>query len=73
MNRNIFEDMKQRLGCKEISDLPYQKRAVWEMVKALPPESYPSEQLEDFSRYVFGVKFSILTEVMGLRKGRDET
>ena len=36
---------------------------VYEM-KRLPLADYPKQQLEDFSRYVFGVKYAILTEVM---------
>ena len=33
-------------------------------MKRLPLAEYPKQQLEDFSRYVFGVKYAILTEVM---------
>ena len=29
MKTDIFEDMKDCIGCKNISDLPYRKRAVW--------------------------------------------
>lgn len=68
MESTIFEEMKQRLGCEEVSDLREHRRTVWNILKTLPLESYPKEQLEDFSRHVFGVKFSILTEVM---KGRE--
>ena len=55
---------RQGIGCSYISDLPYYKRAVWFEMKRLPLVDYPKQQLEDFSRYVFGVKYAILTEVM---------
>lgn len=71
MNTNIFEDMKQRVDCTHISDLPNYKREVWQELKKLPPSVYPLNQLEDFSRSVFGVRYSILTAVMEQQKGRD--
>ena len=48
MKTDIFEDMKERVGCENISDLPYRKRAVWEEIKRLSPTAYPKEQLEKF-------------------------
>lgn len=33
MKTDIFEDMKERVGCENISDLPYRKRMVWEIIK----------------------------------------
>lgn len=64
MKRDIFADMQARIGCRYISDLPYQKRAVWFELKRLPLADYEEAQLEDFSRYVFGVRYSILKAVM---------
>ena len=49
MKIDIFEDMKEHVGCDNISDLPYRKRAVWEEIKRLSPTAYPKEQLEKFS------------------------
>lgn len=63
---DIFSDMQARIGCQYISDLPDYKRAVWSEMRRMPTGNYPREQLEDFSRYVFGVKYSILKEVMKL-------
>lgn len=71
MNTDIFEDMKQCVGCADISDLPNYKREVWQELKKLPPSAYPLNQLENFSRSVFGVRYSILTAVMEQQKGRD--
>ena len=64
MNRDIFEDMRQRLACSYISDLPYHKRAVWVELKKLCLSDYPMKQLEDFSRYVFGVHYSTIAEAL---------
>lgn len=67
---DIFNDMQQRIGCQYISDLPYRKREVWHELRRMPLGDYPAEQLEDFARYVFGVRYSILKEVMeGLEAG----
>lgn len=33
MKIDIFEDVKERVGCDNISDLPYRKCAVWEEIK----------------------------------------
>lgn len=71
MNTDIFEDMKQLVGCTNISDLPNYKREVWQELKKLPPSAYPLNQLADFSRSVFGVRYSILIAVMEQQKGRD--
>lgn len=30
MKTDIFEDMKECIGCNDVSDLPYRKREVWE-------------------------------------------
>ena len=63
--------MKQWIGCTYISDLPYHKREVWQEFKKLPPRSYPLNQLEDFSLYVFNVKYPILMEILKKMKGSD--
>lgn len=64
--KDIFEDMREKIGCPFISDLPGYKRAVWFEMRRMALGDYPQEQLEDFSRYVFGVKFSVLKDVMAL-------
>ena len=60
MKTDIFEDMKERVGCENISDLPYRKRMVWEIIKQHSPLDYPKEQLEKFSHYVFGVDYAVI-------------
>ena len=46
MKTDIFEDMKDYIGCNDVSDLPYRKREVWEEIKRQLPLKYPKEQLE---------------------------
>ena len=45
MKTDIFEDMKDYIGCNDVSDLPYRKREVWEEIKRQLPLKYPKEQL----------------------------
>ena len=61
---DLFEDMQAKIGCQYLSDLPYYKRAVWYELRRMPLGEYGQEQLEDFARYVFGVRYSVLKEVM---------
>ena len=63
---DIFRDMQAKIDCRYISDLPYYKRAVWYELRRMPLAEYETEQLEDFARYVFGVRYSILKDVMAL-------
>lgn len=60
MKTDIFEDMKDCIGCHDVSDLPYHKREVWEEIKRQLPLTYPKEQLEKFSHYVFGVDYAVI-------------
>ena len=46
LKTDIFEDMKELVGCDNISDLPYRKRAFWEEIKRQSQLTYPKEQLE---------------------------
>ena len=70
--KDIFEDMQAKIGCPYISDLPYHKRMVWHEMKRLPLADYDTKQLEDFSRYVFGMSWQTLQAVMEQQKGREE-
>ena len=67
MKTDIFEDMKERVGCENISDLPYRKRMVWEIIKQHSPLDYPKEQLEKFSHYVFGVDYAVIMGILDMR------
>ena len=61
---DLFKEMQAKIGCQYISNLPYYKRAVWYELRRLPLTDYQEKQLEDFARYVFGVRYSILKDVM---------
>ena len=62
--KDIFSDMQAKVGCMYISDLPNHKRLVWNEIKRIHISDYDRKQLEDFSRYVFGVSWRILQMVM---------
>ena len=69
---DIFKDMQAKVGCEYISDLPSYKRKVWQEMKRLNPADYEERQLEDFSKYVFGMSYQTLKDVMKQQKGREE-
>ena len=57
---DIFKDMQAKVGCDYISDLPSYKRKVWQEMKRLNPADYEERQLEDFSKYVFGMSYQTM-------------
>ena len=61
---DLSKEMQAKIGCQYLSDLPYYKRAVWYELRRMPLGEYGQEQLENFARYVFGVRYSVLKEVM---------
>lgn len=61
---DLFKEMQAKIGCQYLSDLPYYKRAVWYELLRMPLGEYDQEQLENFARYVFGVRYSVLKGVM---------
>ena len=61
---DLFKEMQAKIGCQYLSDLPYYKRAVWYELRRMPLGEYGQEQLENFARYVFGVRYSVLKDVM---------
>lgn len=64
MGKDIFEVMRDHIGCTYISDLPYHRKSVWYKLKMIDIEDYPSEQVEDFSIYVFGIEYGVLKEML---------
>lgn len=62
--KDIFTDIQAKIGCAYISDLPYHKRVVWHEMKRLNLADYTTRQLEDFSRYVFGVPYAVIAEAL---------
>ena len=69
---DIFKDMQAKVGCDYLSDLPSYKRKVWHEMKRLNLADYEERQLEDFSKYVFGMSYQTLKDVMKQQKGREE-
>ena len=61
---DVFKDMQVKVGCDYLSDLPSYKRKVWHEMKRLNPANYEERQLEDFSKYVFGMSYQTLQDVM---------
>lgn len=69
---DIFKDMQVKTGCEYISDLKNQKRIIWREMKRINLKSYDIKQLEDFSKYVFGLSYETLQAVMNQQKGREK-
>ena len=63
---DIFKDMQANVGCDYISNLPSYKRKVWHEMKRLPLTNYDIKQLEDFSKYVFGMSYQSLYGRVGV-------
>lgn len=57
-------DMQAKIGCAYLFDLLCCKREVWFEMKRLCLSDYPEKQLEDFSRYVFGVPYATIQETL---------
>ena len=65
---DIFKDMQVNVGCEYLSDLPSYKRKVWQEMKRLNTADYEERQLEDFSKYVFGMSYQTIQDVMKQQK-----
>ena len=73
MKTDIFENMKDYIGCNDVSDLPYRKREVWKKSNDRYLLQYPKEQLEKFSHYVFGVDYAVIMGILDMMKGSGQT
>ena len=69
---DIFKAMQAKVGCEYISDLPSYKCKVWHEMKRLNLADYEERQVEDFSKYVFGMSYQTIKDVMKQQKGREE-
>ena len=54
-------------GVKSLS-----RRQMWHEMKRLNLADYEERQLEDFSKYVFGMSYQTIKDVMKQQKGREE-
>lgn len=66
MGKDIFEVMQEHIGCTYISDLLYHRKSVSQKLKIIDMEEFPAQQLDDFSYYVFGIKYIVLKELLSL-------
>lgn len=66
--KDIFEEMRERVGCTYISDLPYYKAEAWARLKEIEGQCSIKE-LDEFCRYTFSVNYQLLNEIMQ-RKGK---
>ena len=55
--QDLFERMKNCIGCTYISDLPRYRYEVWEKMK------YTLKQLDDFCEYVFGIRYWMVKQM----------
>lgn len=62
-NNDIFQDMKERIACEYISDLPSHRYQIILEIKKLNLSKYDKKQLEDFSVYVFGFPYEVLKRI----------
>lgn len=62
--KDIFDDMHIIIRCEYISDLRQHQLMVLYELGRMNLSSYSQENLEDFSRYVFGVGYGTLKQMM---------
>ncbi len=54
MERDLFEEVRHRVGCMYISDLPLLKAETDVALHEICLEHYPEWEVADFMYYVFG-------------------
>jgi hypothetical protein len=59
MARDIFEDVRIKVGCEFISDLPNRKRDVFAAMRKINFSDYTQEKIIEFLEYVFQEKLII--------------
>ena len=62
-NLDLFERMKNCIGCTYISDLPRYRYEVWEKMKRISLDQYTLKQLDDFCEYVFGIRYWMVKQM----------
>lgn len=61
--QDLFERMKNCIGCTYISDLPRYRYEVWEKMKRISLDQYTLKQLDDFCEYVFGIRYWMVKQM----------
>lgn len=53
---DLFEEMRRKVGCTYISDLPQNRDALFRELDTIDLNSYPKHIIVDFLQYVFCVR-----------------
>ena len=61
--QDLFERMKNCIGCTYISDLPRYRYEVWEKMKRISLDQYTLKQLDDFCEYVVGSRYWMVKQM----------
>lgn len=61
--QDLFEKMKNCIGCTCISDLPRYRYEIWEKMKRMELEKYPLKHLDDFCEYVFEIRYWMVKQM----------
>lgn len=61
--QDLFERMKNCIGCTYISDLPRYRYEVWEKMKRISLDQYTLKQLDDFCEYVLGIRYWMVKQM----------
>lgn len=61
---DIFDDVYAMVGCDYISDLRYNQFTIIHILEHIDLSLYSYDNLEDFSDYVFGLKYAELKAIL---------
>lgn len=53
---DLFEEMRRKVGCTYISDLPRNRNAVFRELDTIALDGYPKHIVVDFLQYVFCIR-----------------
>lgn len=56
--KDVFEDLKEKLGCENVSDLCYGEKQIWakEKICKMDLSEYKLSDLEDVADYIYNQK-----------------
>lgn len=61
---DIFDDVYAMVGCDYISDLRYNQFTIFHILEHMDLSLYSCENLDDFSDYVFGLRYVELKAIL---------
>lgn len=61
--KDIFEDLKEKLGCENVSDLCYGEKQIWAKGKICKMDlsEYKLSDLEDVADYIYNQKVKFIS------------